>query len=142
MTMLSEQVKHLELIQSVVSRMAGNSFLLKGWSVTLGVALLGLGAKDENPKFALLAVFPPMIFWAADAYYVRQERLFRKLYDRIRKLCDTQWAEAGKFDMSTKQDETNVPSWKKTAIEPLVCGVHLSVVALVLVVLIFVCWLR
>jgi hypothetical protein len=35
--------KHLELIQAVISRMAGNSFLLKGWSVTLAAALLALG---------------------------------------------------------------------------------------------------
>ena len=26
---------HLEMIQAVITRMAGNSFLIKGWSVTL-----------------------------------------------------------------------------------------------------------
>ena len=28
-----DRVKHLELIQAIVTRMAGNSFLIKGWTV-------------------------------------------------------------------------------------------------------------
>jgi hypothetical protein len=106
--MLSEQVKHLELIESVVSRMASNSFLLKGWSVALGVALLGFAAKDSNQRFALLALFPPVVFWGADAYYLRQERLFRKLYDRIREMTDAQWLASGRFEMSTATETSLV----------------------------------
>jgi hypothetical protein len=135
--MLSEQVKHLELIQNVVSRLANNSFLLKGWSVTLGAALLGLAAKESNPKFALIALFPPFVFWGADAYYLRQERLFRKLYDQVRELTDAQWPLIGKFDMATSAQTAGVPSWKKTLIEASVCGVHLSVLVIVLAISIF-----
>src|SRR6266481_6277359 len=126
--MLSEQVKHLEFIEGVVSRMASNSFLLKGWSVTLGVALLGLAAKDSNAKFALLALFPPIVFWGADAYYLRQERLFRKLYDRIRELTDAEWLASGKFAMSTVTEGAHVPTWKQTLTTPTVCGIHVSVI--------------
>lgn len=32
--------KHLALVQGVINRLAGNSFSLKGWSVTLVSALL------------------------------------------------------------------------------------------------------
>ena len=40
--------KHLEFIQSVIARMNSNSFLIKGWSITLVSALFALAAKDSN----------------------------------------------------------------------------------------------
>jgi len=36
---MEAKLKHLEMIQDVIKRMASNSFLLKGWSLTLVVAL-------------------------------------------------------------------------------------------------------
>ena len=32
---MDKKLKHLELVQSVINRMASNSFMLKGWAVTL-----------------------------------------------------------------------------------------------------------
>jgi hypothetical protein len=32
---MGDKIKHLEMIQAVISRLANNSFLLKGWSITL-----------------------------------------------------------------------------------------------------------
>ncbi len=32
---MEQKIKHLEFIQAAINRMAGNSFLLKGWTVTL-----------------------------------------------------------------------------------------------------------
>ena len=46
----SNKHKHLEFVQAAVNRMAGNLFLLKGWSITLIAALFALAAKDANPK--------------------------------------------------------------------------------------------
>ncbi len=48
---MEAKLKHLELSQGVINRMAGNSFLLKGWSVTLVSALFALSAKDSNQMF-------------------------------------------------------------------------------------------
>ena len=39
---LEDKYKHLEMIQNIIQRMATNSFMLKGWAVTLIVAILGL----------------------------------------------------------------------------------------------------
>ena len=81
---MEEKIKHLEFIQGVINRMAGNSFLLKGWSLTLVSALIALGTKDTRPEFVILALLPAVAFWILDGYFLRQERLFRKLYDKIR----------------------------------------------------------
>ena len=82
---MDRKLAHLEMIQAVVTRMASNSFHVKGWSVTLVVALFALAAVDDvNELFVYLAYFPTLMFWALDAYFLREERLFRKLYDHVR----------------------------------------------------------
>jgi hypothetical protein len=64
--------------------MAANSFLLKGWAVTLTAGLFALAANGANSRFAWIALMPVVLFWVLDSYYLRQERLFRALYDDVR----------------------------------------------------------
>ncbi len=78
--MTPDRVKHLELIQAVVTRLAGNSSSLKTWTVTIVAALFALAADKANPAFIWLAIVPVVTFWFLDGYYLRQERLFRALY--------------------------------------------------------------
>ena len=78
--------KHLELIQGVINRLSTNSFLLKGWTVVLVSALFALSAPDSRVAFVYLAYIPAVIFWGLDGFFLWQEQLFRKLYDRVRVL--------------------------------------------------------
>jgi hypothetical protein len=78
--------KHLEMIQSVINRMAGNLFFLKGWTITLITGLFALTAKDFNKSYVPIAYCLLIIFWILDGYFLSQERLFRSLYDDARKL--------------------------------------------------------
>lgn len=80
-----EKIKHLEFIQTIIARQAANSFLLKGWSITLVAGLFALAAKDANPRFVWLALLPTMGFGWLDAYYLHQERRFRLLFDWVRR---------------------------------------------------------
>jgi hypothetical protein len=91
---MDDKLNHLQMLQTVIARMAGNSFLLKGWSVTLVSALFALAADKSNHAFALLGFLPVLMFWALDGYFLRQERLFRALYDFVRQ------KDAGKIDFS------------------------------------------
>ncbi|MEN0061086.1 MAG: hypothetical protein AAGA48_02995 [Myxococcota bacterium] len=80
--------KHLELIQSVVGRLANNSFSLKSWSIAILSALIAGASSiqaDAQPFLGWLTLLITLLFWGLDAYYLRQERLFRKLYDAVRK---------------------------------------------------------
>lgn len=79
--MTSEQLKHLDYIQSAINRMADNSFKVKGWMVTLISALMALYVNTEKISFLLVAFIPMFVFWFLDAYYLQQERKFRGLYD-------------------------------------------------------------
>jgi hypothetical protein len=80
---LDAKIAHLGFIQGVIGRMASNSFLLKGWSLTLVAALFALSSKDADRRFVFLAYFPVVFFWFLDAYFLHQEKLFRKLYEEV-----------------------------------------------------------
>ena len=77
------KIAHLGFIQSAINRMGNNSFLIKGWTVTLVAAIFTLAPKDTNQNFIYISLFPIIAFWLLDSYYLRQERLFRKLYDKV-----------------------------------------------------------
>lgn len=80
---MEKTIAHLGFIQAVISRMGSNSFLLKGWSVTMVAAIFALSAKDADHRFVMMAYFPILIFWMLDAFFLHQEKLFRKLYEEV-----------------------------------------------------------
>ena len=87
-------VKHLELIQGVVNRLGSNSFLLKGWSMTVlvGGSLLMVRTKPDQPMLVLTLLVPVLGFWLLDAYFLWQERLFRAEYNRVRQQEETDFS--------------------------------------------------
>lgn len=114
--------------------MAGNSFLLKGWTVTLSAALLALAAKDADRSFALVALYPAAAFWGLDAYYLRQERLFRALYDDVRRRG---WDAVGglePFSLATKAYTKEAGAWGSALWRPTVVFVHAVVLATIVLV--------
>lgn len=80
-------IKHLEIIQSIINRLAHNSFLIKGWSMTiLSAAILFIPRIQNHAQYIILCfLIPVMGFWVLDSYYLWQERLFRGVYDDVRK---------------------------------------------------------
>ena len=128
------KVKHLELTQTVINRMASNSFLLKGWTVTLVAALFALSASDSNIVFSILALFPALAFWGLDAYYLRQERLFRKLYEEICDSTEENPCSVKPFSLKTSNYRKEVHSWSKTLWSPTILLVHGITVVLIMIV--------
>lgn len=83
------KIAHLQMIQGVVDRMAGNLFYLKGWAVTLLAALFALSTSsnllmDKWPTALLVVLL--FLFWALDGYFLSLERCFRDLYNKVRKI--------------------------------------------------------
>lgn len=104
---MEKKIKHLEFIQGVINRMAGNLFFLRGWTITLIAALLALFVKGDSPSyivfFLLILIF---VLWILDGYFLSQERLFRALYNHVRKLDEKEID----FSMNTneyKKDKKN-----------------------------------
>lgn len=87
---MNRKIKHLEFIQSNISRMNQCSFKMKGWMITIDSALLALFAASidkntgsGNTIYLFVAAIPIIIFWILDSYYLQQERKFRGLYNDI-----------------------------------------------------------
>lgn len=79
----NNKIKHLEFIQSTITRMNQNSFQIKGWMITLVSALLALYASSEKVAYILIAIVPAIVFWLLDAYYLQLERRFRGVYNDV-----------------------------------------------------------
>ena len=114
------QVKHLELVQAVIGRLAGNSFLIKGWSVTVVGAFLGFAVTREEPDLVRVSLLPLALFWGLDTYFLRAERLFRVLYDRVRqadeRVAPFAMSATGKiFRAGLDDNEKKAGSWWRTA---------------------------
>ncbi|MFY9261342.1 MAG: hypothetical protein WAO71_12645 [Gallionella sp.] len=45
MLFIEQKLKHLDLIQDVIKRMASNSFQLKTWTITIVSAILAMSEK-------------------------------------------------------------------------------------------------
>lgn len=73
--------KEINLIQSCITRMANNSFYIKGWALSIVAVVLALYDKDANISFiAFIPILPVIGFWYLDAYYLRLECQYRQLY--------------------------------------------------------------
>ena len=91
--------KHLEFIQTTISRMASNLFFLRGWTISLVAGLLALLVKEANHNYIFVIYLPIVIFWILDGYFLSQERLFRTLYNKVRKLNEKEID----FSMDTRE---------------------------------------
>lgn len=104
--------KEIDLIQGVINRMANNSFLLKGWIISLIAVILAL-TKDtivatELSYFNAILLLPVGVFWYLDAYFLHKERCYRKLYDWviINRLKNTDFAYNLNYTRFEKEVQT------------------------------------
>jgi hypothetical protein len=127
---MENKIKHLEFIQNVISRQAKNSFLLKGWVVTIVAALFAFIPKDDSLKPVLTVYGLIFIFWMLDSYYLWQERLFRALYDHVRKLKEQEID----FDMNVKRFTKEINcSWWDIAISRTLLAFYFSLMIFTIV---------
>ena len=73
-------LKEIDIVQDIIKRMAFNSFMIKGWAITLVVVTLLLKGAEYQ---VWIAFIPLLVFWFLDAYFLWQERMYRRLYEWI-----------------------------------------------------------
>lgn len=98
-------LKEIDLIQDIIKRMAYNSFMIKGWTITLVVVTLLLkGTKLQ----VIIAFFPLVVLWFLDAFFLRQERMYIKLYDWV--ISNRLITDEHLFDMNAYRFKDKVQS--------------------------------
>ena len=111
--------KYMEMLQATITRMAGYSFVAKGWSVTIAAAILGLAVKDGGALFLWVGALTVTLFWLIDAYYLSLERGFRDLFKAA--AADYGAGNAETFDMAVPVGVERVLA---TAFRPAVLMIH------------------
>lgn len=138
---LSEkQIKHLEFIQGVLNRMASNSFQMKGWMVVIVSALLAIYADDntKNSLYVLFAIFPTIIFWGLDSYYLQQERKFRGIYNDVAGLSKQEEKKQVRlFEMPIQKYEGGKYSYWNVVFSKTILWLYLPVTGILLIIYFF-----
>jgi len=103
-------MKEIDIIQSIINRMSSNSFLIKGWTITLvvGTLLLERSMLDGSKLQIFIAFIPLLVFWFLDAYFLWQERMYRKLYDWV--IANRLNTDENLFNMNAYRFENKVNS--------------------------------
>lgn len=104
---MENKLKHLDFLQLVITRMNVNSFLLKGWTVTLVAALFAFAAKDSNIQYVIITYISTPLFWVLDGYYLSLERQYRDLYNVVRNKNENQID----FDLNASSYNTGKNMW-------------------------------
>lgn len=82
------RIRYLEMIQQVIARISGHGATSKSYCITLMSATIGAAAALQKPNFALLAIAQAIAFAVIDSQYLRTERRYRDLFERVRLRMD------------------------------------------------------
>jgi hypothetical protein len=61
------RVKHLDMLQSLITRMAGYGASFKSYCITVATAVIGFSVTLHRPALAALALHPVIAFGVGDA---------------------------------------------------------------------------
>ena len=76
--------KEIDLIQSCITRMAQNSFMVKGWLISILAVVFALLPEKVNLRFlCLLGFIIIFCFWYLDGFFLKAERLYRWKYEWV-----------------------------------------------------------
>jgi len=103
-------VAYLQMVQGIITRMAGNSAQMKTWAVSLVTAAYVFSGVSTDPHWLIGAggCIPVVAFWAMDARYLHLERCYRRLYEAVRAQEDIQ-----PFDLDYRPYAASVdPVWR------------------------------
>ena len=106
---MEAKLKHLEFIQTAIARMATNSFLFKGWAITIAAALSAFAAVNTKAALIAIALVSTAMFWGLDGYYLWLERGFVTLHNDVAAKSENE------IDFSMRIDKTHaVRRWLRT----------------------------
>ena len=81
-----ELFKEIDLIQGCINRMAQNSFMLKGWALTIfaGVTAFTKAQNFSDPVTLIFTTIVPFVcFWLLDTFFLQTEKKYRKMYEEM-----------------------------------------------------------
>ncbi len=118
-----KKLKHLEMIQNVINRLSNNSFSLKLKAFVFVAVVFGLTIKDIHINYVWLTLFPTLAFWGLDGFYLKQEKLYRSLYDKVRQTSENDID----FSMDVSSVKFSQKRWISVCFSWTILGFHLPI---------------
>lgn len=118
--------KEIDLIQDCIKRMAQNSFMVKGWLITLLSVIIALLPKTFDIKLlCIMGIIIILCFWYLDGFFLRTETLYRWKYEWViknRYTSDDFFYDLNPYNKNTRLQNDNGSD--KT--EPTILSIMLS----------------
>ena len=130
--MVEGKLKYLDLLQAAIVRMATNSFVAKGWSISLTTAFIIFALRESNLKLAWVGGIPVICFWFLDAYYLSLERKFRQLFSAA--ATD---ASVALLDFNMTPGGISAVLLIQMMFRPAVCLIHLPLICVLVLLSLF-----
>lgn len=130
---MPNKTKHLEFIQSVINRQASNSFLIKGWSLTVVGGIFALVGSSNQIAYLFVAYVLLLMFWSLDGYFLCVEKCYRALYNEVRQKNE----EDIDFSMELTHTSRTEHKWFKTTRSETLLLFYVPVVVAILLLVIF-----
>lgn len=98
--------KEIDLIQDCINRMAQNSFIVKGWLISLIAVVLALLPENFDIKIlCVVGVLITVCFWYLDGFFLKIEKLYRWKYEWV--IVKRLYTVEGSYDL----DPYNINMW-------------------------------
>lgn len=130
-------ISHMNMLQGVITRLAGNSASCKTWCVAVVGGLLAVAGSAQVPGIAIVAFIPVVVFAFMDSMYLAQERLYRGVFAaKAARLRDGTYEPNDLYDMETDRIDiyqvgTAMESWSVAPVYLMLLAACLLVAAAV-----------
>lgn len=115
--------KEIDLIQSCITRMAQNSFMVKGWMISLVAVIIALLPEKIGIDIRVLCIVAfavTICFWYLDGFFLKMEKLYRWKYAWVIK------NRGQTLDFSYDLNPHNKETWIGSNNEPCVLRIMFS----------------
>ena len=135
-------MKEMDTIQSIINRISSNSFLIKGWTITLvvGTLLLERSVLGGSKLQIFIAFIPLLTFWFLDAYFLWQERMYRKLYGWV--IANRLNTDENLFNMNAYRFRNEVSSRPRIMFSVTLGWFYGSIFVLIVIYVILICYFQ
>lgn len=132
---LSSLHKEIDLIQNCITRMAQNSFMIRGWAISIVVitwAIIGI-VESWGSIALILLLLPILMFWYLDAFFLMTERRYRDMYKSIleKRLKDKNFENM--YDLNPNNFKNGFMDLPKCMISKTLWPFYLSLIVVVVV---------
>lgn len=128
--------KHLEFLETSISRMNDNSKQMKEWCIAIVSGLVGIYLANSEKNILLIGSVVSFLFVCLDAYYLLLEKRFREIYKDVisqKKRKDSEELAVKLYEMPVDQYLKSPKDYLGCFKSPSIWGIYVVALAITIV---------